>query len=94
MEVNKEWLDDPALAEIDKAKLLFLEKLFVQGTSMDMKNQKEMLSFLLSLSKISRENNISFDKNEIALIYSVLQKYSDKEDLAKMEKLFSLFHFQ
>lgn len=94
MEVNKEWFDDPALAGIDKAKLSFLEKLFIQGTSMDMKNQKEMMSFLLSLSKVSRENNISFDKNEVALIYSVLQKYSDKEDLAKMAKIFSLFHFQ
>lgn len=94
MEANKEWLNDPALAEIDKEKLSFLEKLFVQGTSMDMTNQKEMLSFLLSLSKVSRENNISFDKNEITLIYSVLQKYSDKEDIAKMAKIFSAFHFR
>lgn len=94
MEVNKEWMNDPALEGIDKAKLAFLEKLFVQSTSLDMTNQKEMLPFLLSLSKLSRENNISFDKSEVALIYSVLQKYSSKEDIAKMEKISSAFHFR
>lgn len=94
MEVNKEWMNDPALEGVDKAKLSFLEKLFVQSTSIDMTNQKEMLPFLLSLSKLSRENNISFDKSEVALIYSVLQKYSSKEDIAKMEKISSAFHFR
>ena len=94
MDTNKEWLNDPALAGVDKAKLSFLEKLFVQSTSIDMTNQKEMLPFLLSLSKLSKENNISFEKDEVALIYSVLQKYSSKEDISKMEKISSAFHFR
>lgn len=94
MDANKEWMNDPALAAIDKAKIAFLEKLFVQSASIDMTNQKEMLPFLLSLSKLSKENNISFEKNEVALIYSVLQKYSSKEDISKMEKISSAFHFQ
>ena len=94
MDANKEWMNDPALAGIDKAKLSFLEKLFIQSASIDMTNQKEMLPFLLSLSKLSKENNISFDKDEFALIYSVIQKYSSKEDIAKMEKLSSSFHFR
>lgn len=94
MKANKEWLNDPALEGIDKEKLSFLEKIFAQSTSIDMTNQKEMLPFLLSLSKLSRESNISFDKSEFALVYSVLQKYSDKEDVAKMEKISSAFHFR
>ena len=94
MDANKEWMKDPALAGIDKAKLSFLEKLFVQSASIDMTNQKEMLPFLLSLSKLCKENNISFDKDEVARIYSVLQKYSSKEDISKMEKLSSAFHFR
>lgn len=94
MDANKEWMKDPALTGIDKAKLSFLEKLFMQSATIDMSNQKEMLPFLLSLSKLSRENNISFDKEEITLIYSILQKYSSKEDIAKMEKISSAFHFQ
>ena len=59
MDANKEWMNDPALAAIDKAKIEFLEKLFVQSASIDMTNQKEMLPFLLSLSKLSKENNIT-----------------------------------
>ena len=59
---EKEWMNDPALEGIDKSKLDFLEKLVIKSSSM---TQKEMLPFLLSLAKLSRENNISFDKNEI-----------------------------
>lgn len=87
-DTNTEWMNDPALAGIDKNKLLFLEKLFLQGSKL---TQKEMMSFLLSLSKQSRENNISFQKDEIQLIYSVLQKHSTPEDIEKMKKFSSYF---
>ena len=81
-------MKDPALAEIDKNKLVFLEQLFLQGSKL---TQKEMMPFLLSLAKQSRENNISFQKGEIQLIYSVLKKYSTPEDLEKMQKFSSYF---
>ena len=87
-DTNTEWMKDPALAGIDKNKLLFLEKLFFQGSKL---TQKEMLPFLLSLSKQSSENNISFKKDEVQLIYSVLQKYSTPEDIEKMKKFSSYF---
>lgn len=87
-DTNTEWMKDPALAEIDQNKLLFLEKLFLQGSKL---TQKEMMPFLLSLAKQSRENNISFQKGEIQLIYSVLKKYSTPEDLEKMQKFSSYF---
>lgn len=82
------WMDDPALEGVDKSKLAFLEQLVIKSSTM---TQKEMLPFLMSLSKLSRENNISFDKNEIQLIYSVIQKYSTPDDIAKMQKLSSYF---
>lgn len=85
---QKEWMDDPALKDIDKSKLLFLEKLVIQSSTL---TQKEMLPFLLSLSKLSKENNISFDKNEMKLIYSVIQKYSTPDDIEKMQKFSSYF---
>ena len=87
-DTSTDWMKDPALAGIDKNKLLFLEKLFFQGSKL---TQKEMMPFLLSLSKQSRENNISFQKDEIKLIYSVLQKYSTPEDIEKMKKYSSYF---
>ena len=85
---RNEWMNDPALAGIDKAKLLFLEKLVLQSSTL---TQKEMLPFLLSLSKMSKENNISFDKAEMKLIYSVIQKYSTPDDIEKMQKFSSYF---
>ena len=87
-DTNTDWMKDPALAGIDKNKLIFLEKLFFQGSKL---TQKEMMPFLLSLSKQSRENNISFKKDEVQLIYSVLQKYSTPEDIEKMKKFSSYF---
>lgn len=87
-DTNTGWMKDPALAGIDRNKLIFLEKLFFQGSKL---TQKEMMPFLLSLSKQSRENNISFQKDEIKLIYSVLQKYSTPEDIEKMKKFSSYF---
>lgn len=87
-DTNTDWMKDPALAGIDKNKLIFLEKLFFQGSKL---TQKEMMPFLLSLSKQSRENNISFKQDEVQLIYSVLQKYSTPEDIEKMKKFSSYF---
>lgn len=87
-DANTEWMKDPALEGIDRNKLLFLEKLFLQGSKL---TQKEMMPFLLSLAKQSKENNISFQKDEIQLIYSVLQKYSSPEDIEKMKKLSPYF---
>lgn len=87
-DTSTDWMKDPALAGIDKNKLLFLEKLFLQGSKL---TQKEMMPFLLSLSKQSRENNISFQKDEVQLIYSVLQKHSTPEDIEKMKKFSSYF---
>ena len=87
-DTNVEWMKDPALKGIDQNKLLFLEKLFHQGSKL---TQKEMMPFLLSLAKQSKENNISFQKDEIRLIYSILQKYSTPEDIEKMQKFSSYF---
>lgn len=87
-DTNVEWMNDPALKGIDQNKLLFLEKLFHQGSKL---TQKEMMPFLLSLAKQSKENNISFQKDEIRLIYSILQKYSTPEDIEKMQKFSSYF---
>ena len=56
METNNEWMNDPALRAIDRNKLDFLDKMFFQSTKIDRSNQKEMMSFLVSLSKVSRDN--------------------------------------
>ena len=85
---NSDWMKDERLSNISQEKLEFLKKIFMQGSKL---TQKEMMPYLLSLSKLSRENNISFSKDEMKLIYSVLQKYSTPEDNEKMRRLSSYF---
>ena len=97
METNNEWMNDPELKNIDRAKLDFLDKMFVQSASINnngtqQERQKNMMAFLLSLSKLSRDNNITFQKEEVELIFSVLKKYSTSDDIAKMQKISSFFH--
>ena len=94
METNNEWMNDPALRAIDRNKLDFLDKMFFQSTKIDRSNQKEMMSFLVSLSKVSRDNNISFKKEEVELIFDVLKKYSTPDDIAKMQQISSFFRSQ
>lgn len=97
METSNEWMNDPELKNIDRAKLDFLNKMFVQSTSINNngtpeERQKKMMAFLFSLSKLSKDNNISFQKEEVELIFSVLKKYSTSDDIAKMQKISSFFH--
>lgn len=96
---NPIWMEDPELKNIDKNKLLFLNMLFSQlpsslknGNLSQEETKKEMLPFLLSLSKLSKENNISFSKNEIIQIINVLQKYSASEDKEIIKKLSSFYY--
>jgi len=97
METNNEWMNDPELKNIDRAKLDFLDKMFVQSATINssgtqQERQKNMMAFLLSLSKLSKDNNITFQKEEVDLIFSVLKKYSTSDDIAKMQKISSFFH--
>lgn len=97
METNNEWMNDPELKNIARAKLDFLNQMFVQSTAINNtgtpeERQKKMMAFLFSLSKLSKDNNISFQKEEVELIFSVLKKYSTSEDIAKMQKISSFFH--
>lgn len=99
MENNNEWMNDPELKNIDRAKLDFLNQMFVQSTTINSsgsqaERQKKMMAFLLSLSKLSKENNISFQKEEVELIFSVLKKHSTSDDIAKMQKISSFFRSQ
>ena len=97
MEPNNEWMNDPELQKIDKAKLDFLNKMFVQSTTINSNGnqaeaQKKMMTFLMSLNKLSKDNNISFDSEDVVLIFSVLKKYATPDEIDKMQKISSFFH--
>ena len=97
MEPNNEWMNDPELQKIDKAKLDFLNKMFVQSTTINSNGnqaeaQKKMMTFLMSLNKLSKDNNISFDSEDVALILKKKKKYATPDDIDKMQKISSFFH--
>lgn len=82
-----EWIKDPALAGIDKAKLDFLQMMVFEGKNL---TPKEMLPFLMSLAKRGKDNSVSFSKEEMELIVSVVKKNSTPEEISRMDKIMKL----
>lgn len=82
------WLDDPAVAHIDKSKLDFLQMLVFESNGL---SKEQMLPFLMAVAKRSKEKKISFTEEEIETIIETLKKYSTPEDLEKMNKMISLY---
>ena len=85
---NHDWMSDPRIAHIDSEKLNFLQKLVFE---MQKLSDKEKLPFLMALASSSRKKNISFAKDEVAKIIEVIKEYSSEEDIAKMNKILSMF---
>lgn len=83
------WLNDPAVAHIEKAKLDFLQMLVFESNGL---TKEQMLPFLMAVARRSKESNIRFSEEEINTIVQTLQKYASPEELDKMNKMTALFH--
>lgn len=84
---QNEWMNDPMVADIDKAKLQFLQMLVFESQNL---SKEQMLPFLMSIAQKGKAQNISFDDSEIDTIVTVLKKYSSPEDLAKINKIMAM----
>jgi len=82
-----EWMKDPALAGIDTAKLEFIQMMAFEGKKL---TPKEMLPFLMSISKRGKEKSVSFSKEEMDLIIAVVKKNSTPEEIQRMDKIMKL----
>lgn len=82
------WLNDPAVAHINKEKLDFLQMLVFESNGL---SKEQMLPFLMAVSKRSKENHISFSEEEIDIIIETLKKYTTPEDIDKMNKMINLY---
>ncbi|MDD6811650.1 MAG: hypothetical protein PUD93_07295 [Lachnospiraceae bacterium] len=82
------WLDDPAVAHIDKTKLDFLQMLVFESNGL---SKEQMLPFLMAVAKRSKESNISFTEEEMNTIIDTLRKYSSPEEIDKMNKMINIF---
>lgn len=80
------WREDPAIANISKEKLDFLQSLVVESKGM---SQKEMIPFLMSVMKKAKGQHITFEQGELALLIQTIKKYSTEEEQSTIEKMLS-----
>ncbi|MGL5259132.1 MAG: hypothetical protein ACRC7V_03395 [Lachnospiraceae bacterium] len=85
---NRAWLNDSAISHIPLFKLEFLQAMVFKSKEY---SQKEMLPFLLSLASESKSKNITFTKEEMETIITVLKKHASNEDVEKMNKMIHIF---
>ena len=82
--MTNNWMSDPAVANIDKAKLEFLQALVFESQTL---SKEQMLPFLMSVAKKGSDNHISFSDEEVDTIVNVIRNYSTPEELSKIDKL-------
>jgi predicted metalloprotease len=82
------WMSDPAVADIDRSKLEFLQALVFESQSL---SKEQMLPFLMSVAKKGSDKHISFTNAEVETIIEVIKKYSTPEEIKKTEKMVALF---
>lgn len=81
------WMNDPAIAHIDKTKLEFLQALVFESQSM---KKEQMLPFLMAVAKRGQDNHITFTNEEIDTIVDTIKKYSTPEELDRIDKMLKL----
>lgn len=89
MQIPKDWMNDPSLKDISKIKLDFLSMLFEKGSNL---SQKEMMPFLMSLSKQSKDENIAFEKDELQRILDVFKKHATQAEIDKINKAMNMMN--
>lgn len=85
--MNNDWMNDPALAGIDKAKLEFLQALVFESRSL---KREQMLPFLMAVAKKGQADHISFSNEEIETIAAVIKKESTPEEAAAIDKMMQM----
>jgi hypothetical protein len=82
------WMSDPAVADIDRSKLEFLQALVFESQSL---SKEQMLPFLMSVAKKGSDKHIAFTNEEVDLIIEVIKKYSTENEVEKMNKMIKIF---
>ncbi len=85
--MTNEWMNDPALAEIDRKKLEFLQALVFESRSLQ---REQMLPFLMAVAKRGQADHITFSDEEIETIAAVIKKESTSEEAAAIDKMMRL----
>lgn len=82
--MNNDWMNDPALAGIDRAKLEFLQALVFESRTLQ---KEQMLPFLMAVAKRGQTEHISFSNEEVETIAATIKNYSSPEEAAAIDKM-------
>ena len=82
--MSNDWMNAPALAGIDRAKLEFLQALVFESRPLQ---REQMLPFLMAVAKRGQADHITFSNEEIETIVSVIKKESTPEEAATIDKM-------
>ena len=82
--MNNDWMNDPSLAGIDKAKLDFLQALVFESRG---RSREQILPFLMAVAKRGQADHITFTNAEIDTIVAVIKKESSPEEAATIDKM-------
>lgn len=81
-------MKDPTLSHIDKNKLEFMQKMFVESKDL---TQKEMMPFFMALAMKSKKEKIRFTKEEADAIIAVLKANSSPQELTQMDRIMKMY---
>lgn len=85
--MDKNWQNDPRLADMDKSKLEMLQNLAEQGTG---KNASDMLPFLMNAASRGKSNGLNFSSGEISAVLEVLKMGKSPQEAAKIDRIVNL----
>ena len=91
MNDNMQWMQDARIADIPKAKLDFLQKIFFESKNL---TQKEQLPFFMALAGRAKKEKISFSQEEINLIMDVIKDHSTPEEVANCDGSYTGYYLR
>lgn len=81
------WMTDPLVADIDSAKLEFLQSIVFETQG---KSQKELLPLLMNVIKKGKTKQISFSDAEISAIVDAIKRNSTQQEAEQINKFMAL----
>ncbi len=78
------WMQDELVKNIPQKKLDFLGKMFAESQG---KSQKELMTLLLPMLKMAKQENLTFSQQEMNAAISAIKKHSTSEELQQIERI-------
>ena len=78
-----EWMNHPAMKNIDPAKLELIKTAAAQTSG---KSGKDLAPILLALVTNANKKGIRFTSDEVSLIFEILKEGKSKEEQAQIDK--------